>query len=117
MKHLATTVVAFAAMTFAQGSVAQPERPSFDTLDIDGSGALSRDEIQESISQFARRRPADRDGDGETRTPDPERAAAMIDRIFATLDADGDGSVSRDEFDARPARPDRRRRHAEPDTV
>ena len=115
MKHLASTAVALAAMISAQSLLAQPNRPSFDSLDIDGSGALSKDELQESISRRARQRPADREGESET--PDPDRAAAMIDRIFSTLDADGDGAVSRDEFQARPGRPDRRRRDTDPDAV
>jgi Ca2+-binding EF-hand superfamily protein len=115
MKHLATSAIAFAALVCTQSLLAQPNRPSFDSLDVDGSGALSKDELRESISRRARQRPADRAD--ETDTPDSERASAMIDRIFATLDTDGDGSVSREEFQARPGRPDRRRRDAEPDAV
>ena len=117
MKHLSTTAIAIAAVACAQSSFAQPERPSFEALDIDDSGTLSKEELQESMSRMAGWRAANREREDETRVPDPERAAAMLDRFFATLDSDGDGSVSREEFELRPSRPDRRRRDAEPDAV
>ena len=66
---------------------AQGGPPNFDALDTDSDGALSLDEVTAMFAAFG--------GRGGGQAPDPEQ-------IFATWDADEDGSISREEFDNRP---------------
>lgn len=84
---------------------AQPGPPAFDDIDTDQSGALSQAEIGAMVERFAGRRrgaggersegPSEERDQSRRRGPDPER-------MFGRMDTDGDGSISREEFDARP---------------
>lgn len=80
------SLVLFGALSVAR---AQPPGggPNFDALDTDKSGALSKEEVAAFFAQFA--------GRGGGGGPDPNQ-------IFGRWDSNGDGSVSREEFDARP---------------
>jgi EF hand domain-containing protein len=70
----------------ASYAAAQPPQITFDGLDTDKSGGLSKDEV----ATFFKNRPAGPNG--------PIDSAA----IFGRWDANSDGTVSKEEFDARP---------------
>jgi EF-hand domain pair len=75
-----------------------PAPPAFDELDADGSGALSPEEVEGMFARFAGRGAENGNGPGGRppgRGPDPAT-------IFGRWDTNGDGAVSREEFDARP---------------
>lgn len=73
-----------------------PGPPSFADLDTDGDESLSLREVEDLFARFAGPGPgADAEGPRPGRGPDP----AMI---FERWDANGDGGVSREEFEARP---------------
>lgn len=61
----------------------------FAKLDADGSGTLSKTEMQDLMSEQAARGP----GPGQT-------TSASTDEMFAHLDSDSDGTLSQAEFDA-----------------
>ena len=63
--------------------------PTFDGLDKDKDGKLSKEEVAAFFAGFAR-------GGGQ---------GPNVDQIFARWDKDGNGSVSKEEFDSRPRPP------------
>jgi len=75
----------------------------FERFDINGDGSISQEEIEEaSAANFAT---ADTDGSGslsleEVKAQFLERSAEPRVRAFQRLDRDGDGVVTREEFDA-----------------
>ena len=73
-------------------AMAQPTPPSFDDLDTDATGTLSPEEVGALLAGLPGRSP----GDGAT------SRGPSLERIFGRWDADGDGAVTREEFDARP---------------
>lgn len=86
------------------GMRGQDMRPSFEELDADGDGQITRAEMQ--AHRQARFEAADTDGDGKLSPAEMEaramarvqaRVAAMVER----LDSDGDGLLSVDEMPAR----------------
>ena len=83
-KIVSTVLVAsLATLVFAQdqgmgGGMGMGATPTFEALDADGDGSISKKEM----GKFIR--------------PD------MLDQRFGRVDADGDGVVSREEFDNRP---------------
>lgn len=70
-----------------------PQPPSFEELDTDGNGTLSQEEVGALFARFAGR------GPGADAPPGGGPNPAMV---FGRWDADGDGVVTREEFDARP---------------
>ena len=62
-------------------------RITFESLDADSNGIVTKEEFMANFN------PPARDG----RTPDPERA-------FGRIDADGNGEISAEEFENRPRR-------------
>lgn len=85
------------------------EPASFEELDTDGDGVLTRAELQApALDRFSA---ADADGDGAL-SPDEmtamaegrraERAERMIDRLFDRRDIDGDGLLQFDELTTAP---------------
>lgn len=74
---------------------AQPTPPTFDDFDSDGSGVLSQEEVVALLARFAGRGPGGAAGGPPAGRPGPTM-------IFERWDANGDGAVSREEFDARP---------------
>jgi Ca2+-binding EF-hand superfamily protein len=111
-----------AALTLTAGGAALAQQapqypqdpPRHARGDKDGDGRISRAEFVEG--RIARLTAADANRDG-TVTPEEMRAAGearraeAADRMFARLDADGNGAVTRAEFDA--ARAERGDRRAE----
>ncbi len=76
-------------------AAAQPGPPSFEQIDADKSGSLSKDEVVKFFEQ--RRAAAGGGGGGGGGGFDPAQ-------VFERWDANHDGSVSKAEFDARPRR-------------
>ncbi len=79
------------------------KRASFETLDADGDGQLTRAEMQAHMK--ARFDAADSDGDGiltrdEIEARGRQKAAERAGRMIGKLDADGDGAVSFEEMQA-----------------
>ena len=75
-------------------------------MDMNGDGAITRDEVSEVASQrtaevMAHFDDMDADGDGAVTQSERRRSA------FNRMDGDGDGQITKDEF--REARKDRRR--------
>ena len=118
MKILLISTCAAALVAVAGIAVAQSPQPA-PRAAAAADGRISRAEF---LSRLDRMAAADANRDGSV-TPD-ERRAAMQTRaaerrgaVFARLDANSDGSISRAEFDARPQRaeggPRGRRGHGE----
>lgn len=77
---------------------------SFETLDVDGSGEITAEDLDAMrAGRFAE---IDADGDGSVTEAEflahvQARAAERAAGMFARFDADGDGVVGRDAFEAR----------------
>ncbi|MEM7718234.1 MAG: EF-hand domain-containing protein [Pseudomonadota bacterium] len=92
-----TLVVLGAGVAYAQDR--GEERPSFETLDVDGSGEITT----EDLTTLRDQRFAEIDGNGDGSISQDEFIAAQAarteeraTRMFDRLDADGDGTLSRD---------------------
>ena len=89
---------------FASTDGAARERPDFATLDTDGNGEITQEEMRaHAAARFAR---ADTDGDGflsaaELEAKGAERAKKRSARMLKHLDADGDGQLSQEEMEKR----------------
>ncbi len=96
----AVSLTAFGAA--AQGPGGLHRHPvSFQALDADGDGEVSRDELR--AHRQARFAEADADGDGrldrdEMIAAEHRRAGDRVDRMLARLDTDGDSALSPDEM-------------------
>ncbi|QYX57919.1 calcium-binding protein [Roseovarius sp. SCSIO 43702] len=80
------------------------ERPTFEALDADGDGKITRAEMQ--AHRDARFAEVDSDGDGKLSAAELEarmkaRAERRAARMLERLDTDGDGAVSKAEMEAR----------------
>ena len=106
MSRILAISIAMGMAICCQMAMAQPGPPSFDGLDTDENGALSKDEVQEFMAQFPRGGP--RGGGGQRGEDDRPRGGPRgepnIDMVFGRWDANADGAVSREEFDNRPRR-------------
>ncbi len=93
---------AFAGAAFADG-----RGPSFDEIDANKDGSLSKTELEAvGAARFAE---ADENGDGalskeEIQKRMSKRAASRVDRMMERLDADKDGKLTQAELEARPRR-------------
>lgn len=79
------------------------ERPSFETLDVDGSGEITTEDL--SALRDQRFNEMDTNGDGtisqeEFVAAQAARSEDRATRIFERLDADGDGTLSRDVIES-----------------
>jgi len=100
MNRIITAFIAIGFATFATTSMAQPGPPSFDGLDTDENGELSKEEVTAFVTaRMAGGGPRGGGAEGNRagRGPNPEA-------MFGRWDTDGNGTVSREEFDARPRR-------------
>ena len=104
---LTALILAGTGMALAQGPGSGGERPTFEELDMDGSGEITAEDFaMRRDSRFAE---VDTDGDGSVTEAEflaaaAERAGERAARMFARLDADGDGVLSRDALEARGGR-------------
>lgn len=109
MKRLLITgAAALALSTALTGAAAAqnggPRGADFETLDRTGDGRLTAEDIvQAADARFAE---IDANGDGDVTEAEflahaEANAATRAARIFARLDADGDGVLSRDVLEAR----------------
>lgn len=102
----ATVLIAVGAgAAFAQSGPGRGgERPSFETLDVDGSGEITVEDF--TAMRDNRFSEVDANGDGsvtleEFQAAASARAAERAAEQFARLDADGDGALSQDALQAR----------------
>ena len=104
---LSLSIVAGAALSAGSGHGADRHgpRPTFEELDANGDGALTKTEMEAHVAQ--RFNAADTDGNGqidkaELRARLQDHAAKKIDKrvehILERRDANGDGQLSRDEM-------------------
>lgn len=108
-----------AALTLAAGGVAMAQQPPQDPpraarADRDGDGRISKAEFVDG--RVARLTALDANGDGAVSADEMQagreaRRAQGADRVFARMDADGNGAITRAEFDA--SRAERGERRAE----
>ncbi|MEM8791526.1 MAG: EF-hand domain-containing protein [Pseudomonadota bacterium] len=105
MKPVYPLLLAAAALSLPSTAVlAQPRGPDamFEKMDLNGDGALSREELNEfGAARFSK---IDTDGDGnlteqEIQANVQSRAAERAQKRFAKADADGDGVIRRAEFE------------------
>lgn len=79
-------------------------RMTFEQLDVDGSGEITREDLE--MLPDARFAEMDADGSGDVSEAEfvaaaQARAGEAAGRLFARLDADGDGALSQDALAAR----------------
>lgn len=99
-----TIVLSIAAAAIAVttiGALARERGPDFSTLDIDGNGELTQEELSNAAA--ARFATIDTDGNGslskaELEAQASERAAKRADRMIERLDANEDGELSAEEM-------------------
>ncbi len=102
MRHRASWITVGATLVFiSRLASAQPGPPSFDQIDKDKNGSLSKEEV---VAFFNERRAG---GGGPPRGPGaggPPGGGGPPDpaQIFARWDTNHDGKVTKAEFDARP---------------
>jgi EF-hand domain pair len=83
----------------ARLACAQPGPPSFDAMDKNKDGSLSKDEV----TAFFEERRAQGGGQGPG-AGGPGGGGFDPAQVFARWDTNGDGKVTKEEFDARPRR-------------
>ena len=105
-----TGAIAASLLAMSAGMVEARERGfgqgkmDFSTLDVDGSGEITQDDLDAlRQNRFAE---LDTDGDGSVSRDEfiaarSEQAAERAGRMFDRLDADGDGALSQDALEAR----------------
>lgn len=97
----AAAVVHFGQAAHARGVGDGEARPTFESLDANGDGALTAEEFSAPRDHWIAN--ADSDSDGaltmeEVAIALTARAVAGAERMFARQDKDGDGMLSRDEL-------------------
>jgi hypothetical protein len=97
MKRTVMLTSALVLLASARVGWSQFQPPTFDQLDKDKNGSLSKEEVTDFFSQFAGR--GNGNGNAQGRGPN-------VDQLFGRWDANGDGNVSKEEYDNRP-RPQR----------
>ncbi|WP_065333179.1 EF-hand domain-containing protein [Tritonibacter mobilis] len=99
-----TTAAAGTQVLAKQGAGPRHEKPTFEQLDANGDGALTRDELAaRGQERFAK---ADQNGDGvlsadELNARAQERAAKRTAAMIERFDKDGDGALSAEEMPSR----------------
>jgi Ca2+-binding EF-hand superfamily protein len=71
--------------------------PPFASLDVDADGHLSADEVRSAYMGLF---PLDADGDGVLSATEKEAADLAVDALLRSRDRDGDGRISRAEYEA-----------------
>lgn len=101
---MAAVLTGLVATAGAASADERGARPDFATLDANGDGQLTQDELQaQAASRFAA---ADTNGDGalsaeEMAAAADARAAERVTRMIARLDSNGDGLIQADEMPQR----------------
>lgn len=98
---LAMGVTAVSAVAQGPGAGHGGKAPSFSELDTDGSGEITREEMQ--AQHRARFEAGDTDGDGKLSQAELEaraqaQVADRVARMLARMDDDGDGALSFEEM-------------------
>jgi Ca2+-binding EF-hand superfamily protein len=108
VKLAVAALAILAGMGVAQAQDRREEGPmSFESLDLDGSGEITVEDMD--AMRAARFAELDTDGDGSVSEAEfvahaEARAAERAAEMFARLDADGDGTLSRDVLESRGGR-------------
>lgn len=103
----AAIIVGGLSVADAKGGGHRGERASFETLDTDGDGQITKAEIEaRGADRFAS---VDTDGNGELSKDEliaqsAERQAQRVDKMLERLDADENGTLSQAELEAAPRR-------------
>lgn len=109
MTHKILIGAFIAVLTAGGAAFAEGRAASFETLDTNGDGALSKTELE--AAGAARFAAADANGDGalskeELQARASSGAAKRVERMMTRLDTDGDGKLTQAELEARPRRGD-----------
>lgn len=103
----AAIVVGGISVADAKGSGGRAQLPSFETLDADGDGQITKAEMEaRGAARFAE---TDTDGNGELSKEELTARASKnnerrVEKMLDRLDADNNGSISQAELDAAPRR-------------
>ncbi len=108
---LSLAILAGFTLTATAEAQDRGQRPTFDQLDADGDGALTREELAAFREDRVAIRfgEADSDGDGRLTRAELEatadaRVSRRVGRILERLDTNDDGSLDRAELEAREGR-------------
>ena len=70
--------------------------PDFDTIDINGDGSLSHEEVKEAYTQVFG---WDADGDGTVTEGERNAVGLLVQALIKVLDMDENGEIDREEYE------------------
>jgi hypothetical protein len=70
----------------------------FDKLDADGDGKISKDEFQKGMEKLGEKLKEKAEASGKGKGQGGAMMEKLMEKMFEKLDADGDGSISKEEY-------------------